>query len=144
MAYCVQADVELRVGGAAKLVQLTAPPGGTVVDAVRVADAIDEAGTLIDSYAHKRFTVPFSGPPPRIKALAARIAARLLRQWRTMPLPSDVTDEEIDIKWLEALAAGKVDPGVDPSPDPSSMTVDSAEPRESTKEVSREALKGFW
>jgi phage gp36-like protein len=145
MAYCVQADVERRVGGAAKLVQLTAAPGGTVADAAVVTAAIAEADTMIDSYAHKRFAVPFAAPiPSRIVTLSARIAARALRQWRQMPLPTDVDDEKVDIDWLKGLAKGEVDPGVEPSSTPSSMVTDTAEERESTKEVSRESMKGFW
>lgn len=143
MAYSVQADVERRVGGNAKLVQLTAAPGGNAVDVNVLAAAIAEADSLIDSYAHKRHRVPFAAPvPSRIVTLSARIAARTLRQWKTMVLPTDVDDEKVDIGWLEDLAAGKVDPGVEPSPEKSSLVTDKAGERESTKNVSRKALKG--
>jgi len=145
VAYSVQADVERRVGGAAKLVQLTAAPGGTSVDTAIVAAAIAEADTLIDSYAHKRHKTPFASPvPARITSLSAKIAGRLLRQWKLMPLATDADDEKIDIGWLEDLAGGKVDPGVEPTPEESSMVIDKAGTRDSTKAVSREALKGFW
>lgn len=144
MAYSAQADVERRVGGNAKLIQLTAAPGGTAVDAGVLALAIAEADALIDSYAHKRYSTPFSVPPPRIAALSARIAARALRQWKTMVLATDVDDEKVDIKWLEDLAKGLVDPGTEPQPDESELVVDHADVRESTKAVSREALKGLW
>jgi phage gp36-like protein len=144
MAYSVQADVERRVGGLAKLVQLTAAPGGTVVDANVLASAIAEADALIDSYAHKRHKTPFSPIPPSITTRSARIAARVLRQWKFSVLSSDADDETIDLKWLEDLAKGLVDPGVEPSPEPSSLVVDHAGERESTKDVSREKLKGLW
>lgn len=144
MAYSAQADVERRVGGAAKLVQLTTT-GGTVADAAVVTAAIGEADTLIDSYARKRFHTPFGAPiPSRISALSASIAARNLRRWKQMVLSTDGDDEKVDIKWLEDLAAGKVDPGVEPSPQASSMVTDTVGERESTKDVSRQRMKGFW
>lgn len=145
MPYSVQADVERRVGGNAKLVQLTAAPGGAAVDVNVLDAAIAEADSLIDSYAHKRHKTPFAAPvPPRITTLSARIAARILRQWKLTPLPTDAEDEEVDIKWLEDLAKGLVDPGVEPAPPKSELLVDQAGTRESTKSVSREKLKGFW
>lgn len=145
MPYSVQADVERRVGGNVKLVQLTAAPGGVVLDVNVLNAAIADADNLIDSYAHKRHKTPFAAPvPARIVTLSARIAARTLRQWKLMVLATDVDDEKVDIGWLEDLRDGKVDPGVEPSPEKSSLVTDKAGERDSTKNVSRESLKGLW
>jgi phage gp36-like protein len=145
VAYSVQADVERRVGGLAKLVQLTAAPGGAAVDANVLAAAIAEADALIDSYAHKRHKTPFAAPvPATITMRSARIAARTLRQWKQMPLPADHEEETVDIKWLEDLSKGLVDPGIEPAPTKSELVTDTVGERDTTKSVSREKLKGLW
>jgi phage gp36-like protein len=91
VAYSVQADVERRVGGLAKLVQLTAAPGGAAVDANVLAAAIAEADALIDSYAHKRHKTPFAAPVPATIVDCGRLGSprASLRQWKQMPLPAD-------------------------------------------------------
>jgi phage gp36-like protein len=144
MAYSATGDVQTAVGGAARLLALSDTDGDGIADAGLVDAAILEADSLIDTYASKRFRVPFSSAPPAIKALSARIAARVLRRNRTMVLASDVTDEETDRKWLEALAKGDVLPGVEPIPEKGSIVTDKAAVRDPAKEVSRERTKGFW
>lgn len=144
MAYSLQADVEIAVGGNAKLVQLCDFDLDGLADAGVVTAAIAEADALIDSYASKRFAVPFATASTAIKALSARLAARILRRNRTLALPQDADDELADRKWLEALAKGDVLPGIEPLPAKGSIVTDKAEPRDSTKNVSRERTKGFW
>lgn len=144
MAYATTSDVQSAVGGEANLIALTDPENTGVVDDVLVADAIVEADALINTYASKRYAVPFATASVAIRKLAARMAGRILRRDRGQVLMSDVTDEEIDRKWLEALAAGKVTPGTEPIEQQSALVVDKVGPRESTKNVSREKTKGFW
>jgi phage gp36-like protein len=145
MAYCAaQPDLERAVGGLAKLVQLTAAPGGAVVDLVVAAAAIDEADTLINSYVEKVHAAPVTPAPASLKLLSAKIAARVLRRWKTSMLQTDVDDETNDRKWLEGVAKGDISLGVEPVPAASSMQVAKAGARDSTKNVSREKTKGFW
>jgi phage gp36-like protein len=144
VAYSVSADVQIAVGGAAKLLALVDHDANGVADTGVVDAAISEADALINSYASKRFAVPFATTPPTIKALSARITARILRRNRTMVLASDVEDEKTDRKWLEQLAAGGVLPGVEPLPSKGSIVTDKAGERDSVKNVSRDKMKGFW
>lgn len=149
MAYSVLADVERAAGGAARLIALADFDGDTAADAGVVDAAITEADALINSYASKRFAVPFAATPSTVNLLSARMAVRILRRNRAMSLAQDVEDEKNDRKWLEDLAAGKVLPGTEPLPANGSIVIDKAVSdeagnRESTRDVSRARLKGFW
>jgi len=145
VAYCTSSDVERCVGGAAKLVQLTDFDANGAADTGVVDAAIAEADALIDSFAHKRFDVPFAAPAPNtITALSARHAARVLRRNRLLPLATDADAEERDVGWLTKLSKGEVLPGIDPIPGKSEIVTDVAGERDTTKVVSRERMKGFW
>lgn len=149
MPYSVLADVERAAGGSSRLVALADFDGNGASDAGVVDAAIAEADALIDSYASKRFAVPYAATPSTINLLSARMAVRILRRNRGMTLAQDVEDEKTDRKWLEDLAAGKVLPGTEPLPENGSIVVDKAVSdtagnRETTRDVSRERLKGFW
>lgn len=144
MPYASDADVERAVGGAANLVALADYDADGAADASVLAAAVAEADALIDTYASKRFAVPFVPAPPAIVALSARLAARVLRRNRGTTLAADVEAEKTDERWLTALSKGEVLPGVEPLPASGEIVVDSSGPRESTKAVSRERMKGFW
>lgn len=146
MAYSTSADVQVACGGPAKLLQLADKDGDGVADTGVVDAAIVEADGLIDSYAHKRFAVPFAAPSPIVKALSARLAAWNLRRGKpgTTITKEEIELHDIDLKWLEDLSKGLVSPGVEPSPTKSELIVDTAGQRDTVKEISREKLKGFW
>jgi phage gp36-like protein len=144
MPYSVLADVQIAVGGAAKLTAVADHDGDGAADAGVVDAAIAEADALINTYASKRFAVPFASTPPTIKSLSARIAARILRRNRTMVLASDVEDEKTDRDWLKALSRGEVLPGVEPLPAKGSIVTDTAGHRDPPRDVSREKTKGYW
>lgn len=144
MAYCTEADLTLAVGGAARLKQLVDRDGNNANDAGVVDAAIAAADALIDSYANKRFAVPFNPVPPAIKELSKRLARYQLRDERATLSQADIETHKADVEWLEALAEGKVSPGVEPQPTKSSLMRDSASERPSTKEVGRSQLKGYW
>lgn len=144
MAYSASADLQVIVGGAAKLAALTDYVNGNAIDAAVVTAAIAEADALINTYASKRFAVPFAATPAAIGALSARIAVRILRRNRQMVLVQDLEEEKVDRKWLEQLAAGGVLPGVEPLPAAGSIVTDKAGPRDPPRDVSREKTKGFW
>lgn len=145
MAYSTLADCQLAAGGSEKLVQLTDYDRDGVSDAGVVDAAIADADAQINSYLQKRFAVPIAAPVPgTIVKLSARLAIYELRTQRQMVTESDVTRNERDIKWLEEVRDGANVPGVEPLPAKSSLQVDKAGTRDTTKLTSRERLKGFW
>jgi len=142
VAYTTQAAIEGAIG-VSDLAALSAVDGAIAADVV--ASAIAEADSIIDSYAHKRHAVPFATTPATIARLSARMAVRILRRDRRMVLAADIENEVTDRKWLEALAKGLVSVGVEPTPAADEATIDKAGERSATtKNVSRERLKGFW
>lgn len=143
MAYTTRAAIESVVGGPAKLVQLADLNNDTAEDAGVVDAAIVEADSLIDSYAAKRYAVPFSTVSPTIASLSTRIAARILRRNRGMPWPKDDEQAEIDRLWLVDLAKGLVTPGIDPPPEKSTLEVDKAYERDTGRAISRKKFDGF-
>ncbi len=143
MASTTRAAVEIAVGGPAKLVQLSDLNNDTAEDAGVVDAAIVEAGSLIDSYAGKRYAVPFATTSPTIAALATRIAARILRRNKNMPLTRDAEESETDRLWLVDLARGLVTPGVEPQPEKSSLEVDAAYERDTGRAISRKKFDGY-
>ncbi len=144
MAYSTTTDVQHAAGGAAMLLALSDFDGDGVIDSDVVAAAIAGADALIDTYANKRFLVPFSEVAPVIVVLSARLAVYAMRQQRQTLVQGDADQHDLDIKWLEGLRDGANVPGLDPGPTRSSLQVDVAGERVSTATVSREKLKGFW
>lgn len=144
MAYSVLADIQNAVGGASRLVALADWDQDQTADVAVVDAAIAEADALINTYASKRFAVPFDPVPTVIVALSARLAVRIIRRNRDMTRPIDLEEEKTDRAWLEALAAGDVLPGVEPLPAKSSIVVDQVGERDSTRTTTRERTKGFW
>jgi phage gp36-like protein len=146
VGYASSADVERAAGGSANLIALTDTDANGVADVGVVDAAIAEADAVINSYASKRFAPNALATlsAPALTALSARMSVRILRRNRGTTLAADVEQEKIDQKWLEDLAAGKVLPGTQALPEASSIVTDEVGERESTKAVSREALKGFW
>jgi phage gp36-like protein len=145
MAYSAQSDVQTAVGGPDNLRSLADLDKDGVADAGVVDAAIAEADAFINTYASKRYAVPFASVPTTIKTLSARIAARCLR--RNKPgatLVQDLEDEKNDRLWLTQLANGTVTPGVEPQPPKSEIVNDQVGPRDSAKLNSRERSKGFW
>jgi len=150
VAYSSQTDVQNAVGGAKKLAQLTDWDNtGTGPNATVIADAIAEADSLIDSYASKRFHVPFSPVPEIIKRMSAKLA-RIILVKRRNQLTDDEKQEWDQIAgekgWLYQLATGVVTPGGDPLPPAhGTMAPDVVEddlPEE--RDASRDNLAGFW
>ncbi len=143
MAYSIEADVRNAVGGANTLKQLLDRNADGTADTGVLDAAIAEADALIDSYASKRFAVPFTTPSTQITKLSARLAGYYLRRGRGVLTQPDMVAHESDEKWLKALADGDVLPGVEPIPTKSAIVNDAMTPRSSLKDVSRAKLKGF-
>lgn len=153
MPYCVQADVQNAAGGEARLKQLADWDSNAALDAAVVTDAIAAADALIDSFASKRFTVPFNPVPEIIKRTSAELA--MLTIARNRAGLSDAQQKRWDELagtergregWLYQLATGVVTPGGDPLPTKhGTMAVDSVETTlPSDRDNSRDKLGGFW
>lgn len=153
MAYCVQADVELAVGGLKRLKQLMDWDNDGAVDVATVTDCIAEADALIDSFAAKRFTVPFNPVPPIIKRMSAQLAPlvgarrrRVLTEGEQIQWDSIAGTEQGKEGWLLKLATGVVTPGTDPMPTQhGTMANDGVEiALPGDRDASRDKLGGYW
>lgn len=147
MAYCTQADVQVAVGGAIKLAQLSDQDnqlaGG--VNIAAVAAAIAEACAEMDSYIGHRYAVPLSPVPLPVNSKAAAWAARVLRRnaYNGQPLVDDIDREKMDREWLEGVADGTISLGIEPTPTKASIVTDKAGLRDPTLIVSRLRLRGY-
>lgn len=142
MAYVTRDDIEAEIG-ADILTALADLDNDGIEDAGVVDSAIAGADALINSYASKRFAVPFNPPSPTITDLAIRLAIYGLRRKKQALTAQDIAVNADDRLWLKALADGDVLPGVEPLPPKGSIMRDVASPRPSAKDVSRAKLKGF-
>ena len=149
MAYCTQDDVQVAVGGLAKLAQLSDQDGllGGGVDATVVVKAIQHADSAIDSYTGHRFGVPMSPVPTVVSSMSAQWAARLLRRWQQgnagLTLQDDIDQEKTDRAWLKGVGDGTISLGQEPTPAPASIVTDKTGTRDSTLIVSRLRLRGY-
>ena len=149
MAYCVEADVQISVGGATKLAQLSDLDNvlSGQVNHTAVTAAIDEASAEMASYIGHRISLSAiqSSIPRVVVNKAAAWAARILRRnaYNGQPLEDDLEREKIDREWLMQVAEGKISLGVEPAPKDAPEITDKAAPRDSTLQISRRALRGF-
>lgn len=152
MPYCVQADVQNAAGGEKRLKQLADWDNNAAIDAAVITDAIAAADALIDSFASKRFTVPFNPVPEIIKRTSAELA--MLHIARNRGGLSDAMQKRWDELagtergregWLYQLATGVVTPGGDPLPTKhGAMVVDSVETSlPSERGIARDKLGDF-
>lgn len=153
MAYSVQADVQNTLGGAKRLIEEFDWDRDGAADAAVITDCIAEADALIDSFASKRFTVPFAPVPETIRRTSARLAVLIGARRRGMMTHSQETEwdqlagtERGKEGWLYQLARGIVTPGGDPLPTGHSQLQDDATETElpDDRDVSRDKLGGFW
>lgn len=149
MAYCVEADVQISVGGAIKLAQLSDLDNvlAGAVNHTAVAAAIDEASAEMASYIGHRISVTaIQASIPRVVVnKAAAWAARILRRnaYNGQPLEDDLDREKMDREWLMHIADGTLSLGVEPAPRDADVVTDKAAPRDSTLNISRSRLRGF-
>lgn len=149
MAYCTQDDVEIAVGGATKLAQLSDQENvlaGAVDDAV-VDNAIAEACAEMSSYIGHRISVDAVAAqvPDIVKLKAAAWAARVLRRnsLNGMSLEDDIKREEADREWLKGVATGVYSLGVEPELPAAPEITDKAAPRDPSLKVSARRLRGY-
>lgn len=109
-----------------------------------VDQAIDSAEATVNSYARKRYEVPFVDVPPSIREVTAGISVYELKSWRGNALTEeDQVKQDARIEWLENLAKGIVDPGVTPVPPSSAHVAVTTTARPTSKAVSRDKLRGY-
>lgn len=152
MGYSTIAQVQTAVGGADRLLKLSDQAKNNTLDLTVVQAAIDEADGEINSYCAKRYGIPIRGsdgvvldpPPPLISAKSASWAARVLRRnnYNGQPMQDDLEREATDRKWLEGVANGTISIGIDPPPQKSSIVIDGAHERDSTRTVTINNLRG--
>ena len=158
MAYSTIDDVRVAVGGNRNLVELAdledtaQAAGGTPAQQAAHADvvavvnkAIAEGDGVINAYLKQRSAVPLATPPDEIKAMSAGWAARVLRRqrYKGQPIAEDQDAEKIDREFLQKIAEGTIQLGIEPTPAKSSIIIDKAAPRDSTFTISRERTKQF-
>jgi phage gp36-like protein len=149
MAYCTQADVQISVGGAIKLAQLSDLDNllAGAVNSAAVAAAIDEASAEMASYIGHRISInAIAASVPRVVVnKAAAWAARILRRnaYNGQPLADDLDREKMDREWLMHIADGTISLGVEPAPRDAPEITDKAAPRDSTLNISRARLRGY-
>lgn len=142
MAYADASTLAVAVGGSAKLIQLTDDDGDRVSDPAVITAIISEAEGFINGYVRKVHNVPLTNPPISITSLCNKIAARIARRRRGMPIQTDAAEAEADTKWLEGVANGMITLGVQPEPEKSDLQVDKV--GVSVRDMSRDKTRGFW
>lgn len=141
MPYCTTEDIQSAVEEQ-KLAQWTDDEAGTEVDADRVAEAIEDADGLIDSYCSARYKVPFSAVPKVIRRASIAIAVKYLASRRSFTLGEDqqkAYDETI--AWLRDVSRGlaNITDAKEPTASEQAQGTYSAEDRIMT----RDKLSGF-
>lgn len=146
MAYSTHAQVQIAVGGPARLIELADLDNDGTEDTGVVDAAIATADAVIDSYTGHRYGVPLSPVPTVISALSSYWAARVLRRnrYNGQPMVDDNDQELVDREWLLKVAEGTISLGIEPTPAKASIVIDKAGERDSTKAVSRDRLRGAW
>lgn len=131
MAYCNRADLDARFGADVIADLEYGKPSA-------VAEAIADAGSLIDSYIGARYALPLISTPP----VLLRTARDLVRYTLDIE-PSDVVTKRRDdaVRFLEALANGRATLGVPQASEP--MSLDTAEIQSDGHVFSRPNSKGF-
>jgi phage gp36-like protein len=105
MAYSVLEDL-LKMIPEEELAQITTESGDDP-DPTIVAEAISQADAEIDSYLGRRYQVPLSPVPPRVKALSVDLAIYHLYSRRSVAPPVRRQNYEAAVAFLKQVAAGQ-------------------------------------
>lgn len=144
MPYCTIDDVKTSVGGDRYLRELSDWDENTTADTTVIDSIIAEADAWIDSFLSKRYDVPVAAPLPRLLVnLSANECAYILRRNRSMLTEADQMHHDERKEMLEDISRGRVTLGVLAQPGRSSLVVDKAYSRNSSKSISRKKLWGF-
>ncbi len=109
MPYSTKTDILNQIDEAT-LMQLTSDTGA-VIDDVPISRAIFKADSIINSYAGKRYVVPFDPVPEVVNTTSASIAIYLLYQQKSQKVggvsESVRTAFEDAMKWLSDVSLGR-------------------------------------
>jgi len=146
VSYSTQADVELRVGGAARLVQLLDKDGDGVADAALVTACLTQANSEVDAAIQLRHSLPLASTPAILTAHEASLAAYYAYQFGSdgQGMPPAVRQMAEDARgFLTDVADGRrtLALSVKPATD---LDVQQIDPDPNLDRVSRASLKGFW
>lgn len=113
MPYCTQADISPAKLSTDQLKQLTSEDGASIVASV-IDQAIADADSEIDSYAGRRYVVPMSPTPDRVKRLSVDIAVYNLFEKRGSTFGGEIPEVyrnmyEDAIRFLKDVSAGRAD-----------------------------------
>jgi len=141
MAYSTKADI-LEQLDEDVLIQLTDDADAGAVDDDMVTRAIADADSEIDSYCGKRYEVPFSTVPERVRKLSVDIAIYNLYSRRKGAPESREKRYDRAISFLKDVAKGLATLGED---DPDSTPAESHKPDidQSDRIFTRDKMKGF-
>lgn len=141
MSYSTKADI-LEQLDETTLIQLTDDELAGWVNEARVTRAIASADVTIDSYCEKRFTVPFSPVPDKVRDLSVEIAIYYLYSRRLDTMPEIRKDRFKDaIRFLEKVASGDVGLGAE-TPTPTT-TENSVDIDQNDRIFTRDKMDGF-
>lgn len=145
MAYSTSDDLRVACGSQDRLDQLFAADRAAIIaDPTLMANAIEGADRMIDSYLVKQYLVPLAAPVPiEIRDISARLAVTMRRFRTGMMDPLVEKMMETDEKWLAAVRDGLCALSVAPQPVASTMRLDQQMDRPLSKDVSRKKLYGF-
>lgn len=139
--YATLADM-VREVGERRLATLTDEAGETV-DPMKVDGAIAAASAEIDTYLRPRHKLPLPTIPARLVSVACDLAHYRLCQGENNLVSDQVqTAQEQALKWLDKLATGKVDLGLDTGGTPVKVS-GGARLSSAGRMFSRRKLRGF-
>jgi len=141
MTYSANADI-LEQLDEAILIQLTDDADAGEVDADVVTRAIADADSEIDSYCGKRYTIPFSAVPVRVRKLSVDIAIYNLYARRKGAPEDRKTRYDNAIRFLKDVAKGLATLGED-DPDGSPAESNAPDIDQSDRIFTRDKMKGF-
>ncbi len=137
--YCEQADILERIPEDV-VIQLTDDDDLGVIDADKVAAAIERAGQEVDAWCGGRYSVPFASPPAIVVGVSIDMAIYYLYGRTMEEIPEARKDAYKNaVKLLEKVADGKVLLGAAAAPAPA--TNSGASFSGNTRVFSRDTLK---
>ena len=106
MGYITQTDLENRFGSD-ELLALADRDGDDVIDATVIAQAIQDAESVIDSYVARRYDLPLSTVPPILVSIACDLARFNL--YTDDPLEAVKNRRDDAVRYLRDIADGRIE-----------------------------------
>lgn len=143
MPYATQADIQMAAGGAESLLQLADWDHDGAIDPDVIARAQDAADALVDAYLRNRYQAgeidAFKVTPPReLRDIAAAEAVYWMRSSKQQTTEEDREVRGARVMILEQIRSGTL------RFDTATRSGGSSTIIESTSDITRDKLKGFW